>query len=123
VAAAKFNILIEQGTDFNCEMTAKSGGVPINLTGCALAAKLKKNVSDAASVADFSFVISDQTISVGKFFMKLTHVQTSAIPLAPQKTYKKSLEFFAYDIECTYSDGTIGRLGEGIAAVSPEVTK
>jgi hypothetical protein len=122
--AAKLDIYIEQGASFKRKLTFKdSENTPIDLTGNTFEGKVKKNISDSAAVATFTITVLDQITNTGEVMVELTATQTSAIALKSQRTPTRSTEKFCYDIERTLPDLRKERVLEGIAEVSPEVTK
>ena len=119
MAAAKLDLLIEQGSTFSYELTINNPGtplVPIDLTAWTFTGQVRKTFDAATVVATFTFVKADQTTDPGKVVMSLTAVQTSAIPAL------KKLTDYVYDIEAVYST-TTKRLLEGKATLSAEVTR
>lgn len=130
MGAGKLDLYIEQGATFSQKLTLRAPpvapatiGEPIDLTGCTFEAKLKKNVGDTAVVATFEITVLDQATNTGEILIELPHTVTSAITLKSQKGAVRKTEPFAYDLEQTFPSGKKRRLLEGVANVSPEVTK
>lgn len=130
MAAAKLDIYIEQGATFSLTVTFRAPpvppsltGVPINLTGYTYRGKIRKRLSDTQVIVDLTCTILDQTTNTGQVTFSLTAAQTAAIALKPQKTATRVPEPFAYDIEVVYPNSTVDRVLEGVANISPEVTK
>lgn len=121
--AGKLNLYIEQGSDFSRILTFKSDGIPVDLTGSTFSGSIRKTISDASKILDFTCELLNQVVNTGQVKISLTNSQTSQIPLKAQRTAKRVTESFAYDIEITWSDGRIERALEGVVEVSPEVTR
>jgi hypothetical protein len=123
MAAGSYNFTIEQGATFTKTITWKdASGTPINLTGYAIAGKIRRKASDPASIISFTTTISNQTTNPGQFVISLTAAQTATLPTATGPTAKKVSLECAYDIEASLS-GVVYRLLEGIVKISPEVTR
>lgn len=124
MAAGKLNILIEQGADFKRKLIFKdSNNALIDLTGSSFTGQIRKSASDATIIATFSCTVLDQVTNTGEVLIQLSNTQTSAIPVAASKDPEKQLTEYAYDIERTLPSAEKERILEGIASVSPEVTK
>jgi hypothetical protein len=122
MAAGKLNILIEQGATFKRKLVFKdSSNVAIDLTGDSFAGQVRKSASDPTIIATFTCTITNA--SGGEVEISLTDAQTSAIPVETSSSPEREVTEYAYDIERTISGGTKQRVLEGIASVSPEVTK
>lgn len=113
MAAGQLNILIEQGATFSRVLTVYStGSTPLNLTGKTLRGQLRKNLSDAAPAATFTFTLANQGTSPG---VATWNLDATATALLPAQTLR-------YDVELV--DGTtVTRILEGEAFVSGEVTR
>jgi len=122
MAAGKLNLLIEQGATFTRKLFFKdSSNAAIDLTGNAFAGQIRKSASDPTIIATFTCMITDAP--AGEVEISLTDSQTSAIPVKASTSPERESTEYAYDIERTISGGTKQRVLEGIASVSPEVTK
>ena len=105
------NIIIDQDSDYSQEFTAKTdAGVVINLTGSSIDAQVRK--SFAASTAT-AFTPTTVTATSGIFSLALTDVQTALLDRGRH----------VYDVRVTDSTSTITRIQEGVATVSPSVTR
>jgi hypothetical protein len=112
MAAGKYNIVIDQGSDFALEFTVKEDGSAFDLTGYSARAQLRERPHDETKIADF--VCNIVSAGAGTIKMSLTNETTTA--LTPKKYY--------YDIEIfTTNDAAVTRLLQGEALVSPEVTR
>jgi hypothetical protein len=119
MAAAKYNITVEQGATFNLLLTIKSPGVtptPIDITTWLFAGQIRKSPTDATVLADFTFTIQNQISNTGEVLVSLTDADTSAIPADGPITN------LVYDIEATVGS-TVTRLIQGSVLLSAEVTR
>ena len=109
--AIKANIVIDQGTDFSAVIDlVDQDGVVYNLTGYTVAAQLRKNY---ASSTAYTFTASHNTTG-GIISLSLTNTTTAA--LEPGR--------YLYDVEITLtSSGVITRVVEGVATVTPGMTR
>lgn len=124
MAAAKFNINIEQGATFelNCTMRDSNNAL-VDLTGWTFSGKIKETLASQNAVANFSFTIANQGTDPGEFLISLSAAVTAAIPVSLRPGADRPITQYFYDIEATKPDSKIDRMFEGKAFVSPEVTK
>ncbi len=116
MAAAKYNLKIEQGTTFVRTLTFKQSDIAMNLTGKTYAGKIRESYDSAIVLATFSFDLTD--LAAGTLVVSLTAGETSSLPSTLDATP------LVYDIEETDVDGiTVKRILKGSVSVSPEVTK
>lgn len=110
--AAKANILIDQGTDFSTTLTVTDdNGDAIDLTGYTGSGQIRKHfASETATDFDLSF---DSPRTSGKVTISLGRSVSSAMEAGR----------YVYDVELTSSANTRSRLVEGIATITPEVTR
>ena len=108
------NIIINSDADYLKEFTAKDDtGTVIDLTGYTVAAQLRKTYASSASTTFAPVKVSDV---LGTFTLALTDVQTATGTLERGR--------HVYDVTLTLdSSGDITRIQEGIATVSPSVTR
>jgi len=107
------NIIINSDADYLKQFTAKDDtGTVIDLTGYTVAAQLRKTYASSASTT-FAPVIVSATL--GTFTLALTDVQTATGTLERGR--------HVYDVTITDGSGDITRIQEGIATVSPSVTR
>ena len=107
------NIIINSDADYLKQFTAKDNtGTVIDLTGYTLASQLRKTYASSASTT-FAPVIVSATL--GTFTLALTDVQTATGTLERGR--------HVYDVTITDGSGDITRIQEGIATVSPSVTR
>jgi hypothetical protein len=113
MSAARYNLIIDQGTDFALEFIVKESGTAKNLSsGFSARAQIrptKGHVGDPTK--EFTCLVEDGNVT-GKITAKLSNTQTSAI--AAGRYY--------YDLELVDS-GIVTRLLEGTVTVTQEVTR
>jgi hypothetical protein len=109
--AVKSNIIIDQGSTFSTTLNVvDSDGSPFNLSGYTGAAQMRKTYSSSTSYS-FSVAVSDA--AGGALVIAMTATETGAIPGGR----------YVYDVEITDAGGAISRVVQGIATISPEVTR
>ena len=108
-AAAVYNIVINQHTDFKRSFVLKQDDLVVNLTDYSFAASLKKHHTKTTDV-DFTAEITNA--GQGAFSISLTDTQTSAMD--PGEWY--------YDLVMTDDNGLKTRIMEGVADVRPGIT-
>jgi hypothetical protein len=117
MAAAKYNITIEQGTDFARQMTFKtSAGVAIDVSGDTFSGKIRTSYTAVSELVSFTFDVTQASAGIVSF--TLTDTQTIALPSTVD------IDPYVYDIErvmATY--GTVSRVLKGKVKVDPEATK
>lgn len=124
MAAAEYNITIEQGATFTRTLTLKDGnGAGIDLTGYQFRGYVKESQSATSTLAIFQFTLANQTTSPGVVTAVLPYSDTAALPV-PEST-KAALKnaVYLYDIEAQTPAGDVLRLLQGKATVVPEITK
>lgn len=115
---------ISQGADFVLKMTLKDSlGSPIDVTDHTFRGQIRKTASDAVIQASFTFNKLDQVTNTGEVEVKLSAADSSSIILEKSKNANRSITTMTYDIESEDLSGVITRWLEGLAKISPEVTK
>ena len=123
MSAGTYDILVEQGATFLLTITIKdTSGNPINLTGQTFRGKIKKSFADTIAQATFTCTLANQITDTGKVSISLTATDTAAIVLNTQGT-ARVLTTMAYDIESQDGSGIVKRWLQGLAKISPEITK
>ena len=108
--ATKSNIVIEQGTDFSLEVSVtQANGAVFDLTNYTAASKLKKHWSSSTSYT-LTATVTDG--SGGEVTISANNSTSDNIKPGRYK----------YDIEVTSNTGTVTRVVEGIATVTPGIT-
>lgn len=105
------NLYIDQGTDFSItvDVTDSSGGVQ-DLSGYSASAQMRKTYNSSSVSATFATSISE---SAGQVTISLTDTQTNAIDAGR----------YVYDLIVTSGSGSITRVIEGQAILTPSVTR
>ena len=116
MSAGKYNIKIDQGSDFSVQLTVKESGAAKDLTGYTPRAKMRTSLSAAATSGTFTCRVSSPA-SNGILTMGMPHSTTKN--LTPGN-YVYDLEIFT-GVEG--SESAVQRLIEGTATVKAEVTK
>ena len=110
--AAKANIVIDQGADFSTTITVTDdAGDTVDLTGYTASGQIRKHFTSETA---FDFTMSfDVPRTSGKLTLSMGRAVTSTIEAGR----------YVYDVEITSSANTRSRLVEGIATITPEVTR
>ena len=110
MAAGKYNITIDQGSDFSIQLTIKESGTAKNLTGYSARAQLRPTITSSTLTATFTCTVTNASGGILK--MELGNTATAA--LQPGQYY--------YDLEI-YTGSLVQRLVQGGATVRAEVTR
>lgn len=106
--AIKANLVIDQGTTFASSIELlDENDEAINVTGYTARGQIRKHYTSTNAV---SFTT---TLSNGSLIISLTANQTANIVSGR----------YVYDLELVDGSGTVVRILEGIATITPEVTK
>jgi hypothetical protein len=111
MSAARYNLIIDQGTDFALEFIVKESGTAKSLSGDTARAQLRPTKDSSTLTETFTCLVEDGSVT-GKITAKLSNTETSAI--AAGRYY--------YDLELVDS-GIVTRLLEGTVTVTQEVTR
>ena len=112
MTAARYDLVIDQGSDFAIEFTVNESGSAKNLTGYTARAQLRPTKSSSTLTATFTCGIP--TPANGKISMSLTNGTTAGLAAGR----------FFYDLEIfTVSDTLVQRLLFGEVTVTQEVTR
>jgi len=109
------NIVIDQNADYSEQFTAKDDtGTVIDLTGKTVSAKLRKSYGTSTAT---TFTVATVSATAGTYTLALTDVQSAYGTLERGR--------YVYDVITTLdvSPNTIQRIQQGIATVSPSVTR
>lgn len=110
--AAKANIVIDQGADFATTVTVTDNdGNVVDLSGYTARGQIRKHYTSSTSVS-FTFVFSTPRSS-GELALTLSNTQTANMEAGR----------YVYDVELISPANSVSRLVEGIATVTPEVTR
>jgi len=112
VPAGKYDMIIDQGSDFAIQLIVKEDGTPRDLTGYSARAHLRARRTDATLSAEFTCSIPEP--ENGIILMSLSNSVSSALAA---KVYYYDLELYITD------DVIVTRLLEGKVTLTPETTK
>lgn len=111
MSAAKYDLIIEQGSDFALQMIMSEDGSVKDLTGYTGRGQIRAPISNDSITASFTVTIGSPA-SAGIINVSLSSLITTA--LTPG--------LYFYDIELIIS-GVVTRLIQGKAEVTAEVTR
>lgn len=119
MTAAVFDITIEQGATFEFPVTWATDAappVPIDLTGYTARMQVRHKYNSTDKLLDLTTENGGITLggALGTILILATASQTAAVP-APKDC--------VYDLELVAASGKVTRLLQGVAVISPEVTK
>lgn len=106
--SAKYDIIVDQGSDYNLKLTLSQNGVGLSLVGYQVRGKIKQTYSSATSVSFTTSVVDD---TIGEFLVSLPASTTTSMAAGK----------YLYDIEL-YKTPYVTRILEGTLLVKPEVT-
>ena len=110
MSAGKYNIKIDQGSDFSLQLTVQEDGAAKNLTGFSARAQMGPTIDSSTLTATFTCTISNA--ANGILTMALANTVTDDIDVG---------QYF-YDLEL-FTGTTSQRLIEGTVTVAGEVTR
>jgi hypothetical protein len=109
MASAKHNLIIDQGSDFNMQLTFRQNGINMNLTGYNIRAQIREGKTATTITASFTGLVVDALNGV--FLISLPAATSSGINPGN----------YFYDVE-VYG-ASITRVLEGKVIITPEVTR
>ena len=112
MSAGRYNIIIDQGSDFSVLFTITEDGSAKNLTGFSARAQMRTTKGAASVSATFTCVVT--SASEGKLTMSLPAATSSALTAG---RYFYDLEIF------TSGDAAVTRLMQGEVDLTQEVTR
>ena len=112
MAAGTYDIVIDQGSDFAIEIQVSQDDVNTNLATHTARAQLRPTPTSSTLTATFTCTITNA--SQGKIKMSLGNSTTAGITSGK----------YYYDLELLNTDdNSVTRLLQGVARVTPEVTR
>lgn len=125
MAAGNLDILVEQGATFSMRLVlSDSVGSGIDLTGWTFRGQIRSKYDSGTILASFTATIDpDQVTNPGAVDFEMADTVTEAITVLPATNYNKKNTPYAYDIEGEDPDGNVYRIVQGVANISPEVTR
>jgi hypothetical protein len=123
--AADYDISIDQGASFSMFLTLKDqAGEKIDITEYTFRGKIKKDFNESSSQAIFSFNILNQSNESTKGMVEvILSSQDTALIQTNAKGTSRNIVKMVYDIESQSPSGFVTRWIQGLALISPEVTK
>ena len=110
MSAGKYDITIEQGSDFSLQLTVQDGGVAKNLTGYSVRGQIRTTVDASAIAASFTGTVTNASGGI----------LTVTLPFST--TDDLSAGMYNYDTEL-FNGGSVQKLIKGTATVLGEVTR
>tara|TARA_B110000503_G_C7088571_1_gene388395 strand:+ start:234 stop:572 length:339 start_codon:yes stop_codon:yes gene_type:complete len=112
MAAGKYNISIDQGSDYAIDITITEAGAPRDLTGYSARSQLRASTESTVVAAVFTCTIAAPT--TGVINISMTNAISSSL----------TSNSYVYDVELyTTNDAFVQRILYGNVKVSPEVTR
>ncbi len=129
MAAGLYDILIEQGADWNLTLTWRDTlGNPMNLAGYTARMQVRETWASKAKV--FDLTTENGLITLGEnngvVAMRIPAALSAAVTVSPAKVSwaeGKQAQQMVFDVELIHTDGTVTRLLQGSALFVPEVTR
>lgn len=112
MSAGRYNILIEQGSDYATDLTLQdTTGAALNITDITITSQARLKATDALPLIDFTITKTDPEL--GKFRMSLIAAQTAAL----------NFDVAVYDVQLSTDSGSVTRLIQGNVVLSKTVTR
>ena len=112
MAAGTYDIVIDQGSDFSTQIVIKQNDVVVSLSTHSVRGQIRPTPTSSTLTATFTCTITDA--AAGTFKFELSNSTTASIDAGK----------YYYDIELVNtSTGVVTRLLQGVARVTPEVTR
>lgn len=112
MAAASYNITIEQGSDYAIELTIKDDGIAKDLSNYSARGQIRQKTTSTTVTASFTATVTDA--AAGKIKVEMSNSVTKNIVAG----------IYVYDLEIyTPNDANVIRLLEGQVTVKAEVTR
>ncbi len=106
--AAQYDLVIDQGSDFEISITIEEDGSPMSLTGYGARASMRPNY-ESGTVHNFSSSITNSTVKI-----EMAHTVTDDITAGT----------YVYDVEIYHTgNNAVTRILQGKAKVTREVTR
>lgn len=117
MAAAQYDLVIEQGSTYSQSVQWKTGSpaAAVNLTNYTARMQLRSSVT--ASTAALSLTTENGRISI------TANTGTVTLSISATDTAALTAGRYVYDLELVSSGGQVTRLMEGVVTVSAEVTR
>jgi hypothetical protein len=108
--SAKYNMVIDQGSDYDLKLSLSQGGAGLSLVGYVVRGQIRSTIASSTVAATFTPSVIDDT--TGIFMISLSAATTAAMTAGQ----------YVYDIEL-YKAPYVTRILEGTILLKPEVTR
>lgn len=117
MSVKSLDLEIPQGTSFPLLLTVRDSLLAsTDITGYTFVSQIRASYESSAIIASFVFTVQNQTTNTGQVKMDLASSALSGLVLTGMVSY-------VYDVEMTAPNGTVSRLLQGRAIITPEVTR
>lgn len=130
MAAAKYNLQLEQGGDFLAKLTFKdASGNPFDFLmdpGWQAQAQIRSSAGEDVTVLasfDTSFTPDVSSVPQGELVLSMARGAVDAIPLMVNRDPLRKVTTYAWDLFLIDTTGKRVRYLEGIVEISPAVTE
>ena len=110
MSAGKYNIFIEQGSDFSLQLTVQESGSAKNLSGYSVRGQLRSSIDAASASASFTGQVTNPSAGI----------LTVSLPFSTTESLNAGV--YNYDIEI-FTSGSVQKLLKGLATVTGEITR
>ncbi len=111
MAAGIYDIVIDQGADFAVQLDLANNGTAVNLTNFTGRAQLRSTPTSSELAATFTITFTDRTN--GTLKLEMSNSTTAGLPAGK----------YFYDLELISGAGVVTRTLQGVARVTPNVTR
>lgn len=120
MTAARYDLIIDQGSDFALELTVKEAGIPKDLTDWLGRAQLRSTKEATTAAETFSVTRLEPYATSGKVKLSLSYAQSAAMTAG---TYYYDLELYEPSNPAGSADVQVLRIISGTASIRREVTR
>lgn len=126
MAAAQTNLSIEQGATFTMALNFNqpnnpdgSQGDPIDVSGWTFKGSIRASYTSPTDLQDFSF---DEGLTTNQIIVSISADDTALLPVLPVQNYSLNPSGLAFDIFASVGGGTVLKIMQGEAQITPRVT-
>ena len=113
-APAPYDIVVRRGDTFRQRVTAKSGGVPVDITSYSFLGQIRSSADASEVLASFSFEIVHA--ANGIFEMSIAADVTAELPT-------ESTRLGVYDVQWTTDAGDVRTIMRGVVYLESDVAR
>lgn len=115
MSAGSYDILLEQGANYDQTFTWSVDGSPVNLTGYSARMQIRPAVTSSTVTFDFTSATTPIALggAAGTIRLRMSATETASVTAGA----------YVYDLELVSGSGIVTRLLQGAVSVSPEVTR